>query len=153
MADPSEGSSLAETAVLLPKILSTYEHKLEAEVHKRLGDLLPILLNKDEYEEGDKVPDASSFHGTLDFLADHPELDVPRLNLSRRGYFRLSWRKAEDKLTTLAFRPDSMIDWLVFAPPVRGVELPQRAAGESAVSEIMNILRAQNALEWMQRDA
>ena len=152
MAAPSEAPSLAEMAIFLPTILSTYEHKLEAEVHKRLGDLLPILLDKDEYEEGDKVPDASSFHGTLDFLADHPELDVPRLNLSRRGYFRLSWRKVENKLTTLEFRPDGMIDWLVFAPPARGSRLPQRAAGESAVSEIMNILRAQKALEWMQRD-
>ena len=152
MAAPSGGSSLAETTILLPTILSAYEHKLEEEVHKRLGDLLPILLDKDEYEEGDMVPDTRSFRGTLDFLADHPELDVPRLNLSRRGYFRLSWRKAENKLTTLAFRPDSMIDWLVFAPPARGSRLPQRAAGESAVSEIMNILRAQKALEWMEQD-
>ena len=150
--NPFGASSLPELEILLQMILSIYEHKLKADVYKRLNHLLPILLNPDEYEEGDKLPDPFSFRSMLDLLVAHPEFDVPRINLSRRGYLRLSWRKAENKLTTLECRPDGMIDWLWFAPPARGSRLPQRAAGESAVSEIIKILRVPNALAWMERD-
>jgi len=148
----SEPLSLQDLQIHLQNFLSLYESKLEADVYGRFSRLLPILLDPDEYDEEDKLPDPTSFRSMLDFLVEHPYLDVPRLNVSRQGHFKLSWRKSENELTTLEYRPDRMIDWLVFAPPARGSRSPQRAAGESAVSEILNILKVQNALAWMRRE-
>lgn len=131
--------------------LSRFRGQLQDDTYFTIEQRLPVFLDPEEFENGDAFPDSDSFTLMFRFLADHPNLQAPRIGLSRVGNFVISWRAARDKLTTLEFQPDGTIRWLVFAPPAPGKSAKVRASGDSPSNNVMKHIAPYQALGWMKR--
>lgn len=125
--------------------------RTKSDVCERIKTRLETLLDPDEWQRGEAMPDLKSFYMMLAFLAQHPEFLPPRVAISRRGNFDISWRAGRDKLVSLEFEPNGMVDWLVFAPPRRGGWETERAAGETPAEQILDRISVFGVDEWMSR--
>lgn len=134
-------------------ILCEYQRKLREDVCLRLGDLLGGFFDPEDWEENASLPNPQSFLAMVRFFSKHPELRPSRLSLSRLGYFEASWRKSRDQLATLQFKPNGIIQWLVFAPPVSDSTVKQRATGESSNRSVLSHIEPFGAFEWMMRSS
>ena len=123
--------------------------RLRGDVFIRLLDRFHDLLDPDEWEPGEPMPNLSSLNMMLHFLADNTGLATPMVGLLRSGHFELSWLAAPDKLTVLEFRDDGAVDWLVFAPARPGQATKERAEGTCAFELIWERLRGYGVMEWM----
>ena len=87
----------------------------------------------------------------LEFLATHPYLQAPRITLTPRGNFMVSWRQEKDRPLTREVVPDGPVRWLVFAPPRRGESSKRRAAGDGSIQGIMKDIASYRVREWVER--
>jgi len=133
-------------------ILFRFKTHLPDDTFSAIANRLPILLDAEEWEEGDKLPDKSSFTKMIAHLTRHPEFKPPRIVLTREGYFMISWRTAEDKLVSMEFRSGDMVRWLVFAPPKSPHQQKRWGTGEDPIELLLNLIRLYGAFEWMRRD-
>ena len=155
----SPGGGAAErtrSAVLLAgrqllRALTAFRTQLPRDTYETIRQRVRIIVDPEEWEESDKLPDANSFDLMLRFLTSHGQLQAPRVFLSPRGLFTASWRAARDQLTTLEFCPDGTIRWLVFAPPLPGEQTKQRGTGDCSVKKLLSYIAPYNALDWVRR--
>lgn len=131
--------------------LSRFRGQLQPDMFVAVERRLPVFLDSEEFESGDAFPNLGSFVLLLRFLVEHPEFQVPRVSLSRRGYFVISWRAAREELVTLQFQSDGIIRWLVFAPPLPGKIVKERASGDSSSKSVLRHIASFGALKWMKR--
>ena len=157
-AEPPQYQTLIDNKMILSLLadrfqstLSRFRGQLQPETFVAVERRLPVFLDSEEFESGEAFPNVGSFMLLLRFLVEHPEFQVPRVSLSRRGYFVISWRAARDKLVTLEIQSDGMIRWLVFAPPLPGKILKERASGDSSSNSVLGHIASFGALEWMKR--
>ena len=137
----------------LRALLARARDKLITDVDDRIDRRLSVLLDPDDWEEGDAFPDFNSFERLLRFLADHFELRPPSVFLSRRGYFDASWRTSRDKLASMEFHPNGTVSWMVFAPSPINTDNMEEAAGDTQVELVLRRIEDYGALEWMRREA
>ena len=138
-------------AWLARDLLNKFAPRLQRDVYETLQGRLQILLDPDEWNAGETLPNSQSYHAMLSFLRQHPEFQAPFVALLRTGHFEVSWRAASDELTVLEFRSDGMVDWLVFAPAGPGTRQKERAAGTSPFDVVLDRIRGYGTLNWMNR--
>ena len=155
----SPGSGAVErtrSAVLLARhqllrALTAFRTQLPRDTYETIRRRVQMIVDPEEWEESDKLPDADSFDLMLRFLTSNRRLQAPRVFLSPRGLFTASWRAARDQLTTLEFCPDGTIRWLVFSPPLPGEQAKQRGTGDCSVKNLLSYIAPFNVLDWMRR--
>lgn len=131
--------------------LAEFKEHLPADTYSVILVRLGTILDPDEWNLRDELPDAGSFDQMLFFLARHKELCTPRVFLSPKGFFVASWRAARNQLTTLEFYPDRKIRWLVFAPPLPDEQTKHRGTGDGSARKIWSYIAPYGALKWMKR--
>ena len=132
-------------------LFGSFVGKLPSDTYETIHHRLTSLLNPENWEISDTLPNAISFTKLLQFLSDFEHLREPRIALARNGNFVLSWRAAQDQLVTLEFLPSDVVRWLVFAPPPAGSTVKQRATGQSSRTTILDHISPYGVLNWLKR--
>ena len=145
-------AALRDAEARLRRLLAGARPHLVADLYERIERRLAVVLDADDWEEGDELPDLRSFGRLLQFLGEHPDLRPPSIFLSRRGYFDASWRAAPDKLASIEFHPDGRVSWLVFAPSPTKQEQTEEASGETRVELVLRRVEDYGVNEWMGRE-
>jgi hypothetical protein len=154
----SEWSSLGPTrfddpeilearAALLKALLSFARAGLRTPTFERLQSRLTTLLDPGEWEKNDRLPNFGSFNIMLNFLIAHPDFGVPFVALLGSGNFELSWRRVDGRLTTIEFREDGWVQWLVFAKLEQPGAPRERDGGLCKLADMMSRLEHHGALD------
>ena len=133
--------------------LESFDNHLPQDTCQKIDQRLSILLDPDEWEEDNHLPEIRSFVLMIKFLSEHPEFRPPSMFLTQHGFFDASWRRSANELVALEFHPDQKIGWLIFNPDPHDPEDSEEAAGRAAGETVIRRLQEQGALRWVRRDA
>jgi hypothetical protein len=134
-------NALAEAKILTSRVAM----HIDREVRNRFFRQLDSLHDIDEWEEGDKPVNQSSFQTFLKaILSIRPE-QPPGLGMSHTGNLIAAWMTARDRLT-IEFLPNDRVRWVLAR--YRDDEEPARFAGQTKVSELIEGLAPHRPEHW-----
>lgn len=117
---------------------------LDAEWRNGIFEQLDDLLDAEDWHEDDDPIKASSFETFLRMIVFHGPSRRPGLGLSNRAYLIAAWTSGLDRLT-IEFLPHDVVRW-VLSCEVDGEG--ERAAGETPVRRLMEVLAPYSPLRW-----
>ncbi len=117
---------------------------LDTEWRSRIFEQLDDLLDAEDWHEDDDPIKASSFQTFLRMIIFHNPSRRSGFGVSNRGYLIAAWTSGSDRLTTEC-RPNDTVRW-VLSCEVDGET--ERAAGETAVRRLMEVLAPYSPLRW-----
>ncbi len=117
---------------------------LDTEWRSRIFEQLDDLLDAEDWHEDDDPIAASSFETFLRMIIFHNPSRRPGFGVSNRGYLIAAWTSGSDRLTTEC-RPNDTVRW-VLSCEVDGET--ERAAGETAVRRLMEVLAPYSPPRW-----
>lgn len=122
---------LAAANQALRTILAAHRDRLDPDMIDRIYARLSVLLDANEREEGDELPNLESFRRMILFLSENRSLRRPSIFVNRFGLFNASWRPEKRKLASLVFQPRNDVTWLIFLPREDDSEDTKEVAGRS----------------------
>jgi hypothetical protein len=132
-------------AVAGAKILtSQVAMHLDKDWRQRLFSQLETLHDLAEWEEGDQAIQQSSFSTFLKAILSILPARRPGLGQSSAGHLIAAWTMGEDRLT-IEFMPSDRVRW-VLSRYFDGE--PERFAGETSVSRLINGLAGHHPEHW-----
>lgn len=132
-------------------ILTVYRTRISDEVRQQIQKRVNVLIDPDDWDAEDRLPNPESFRRLMSFLAAHRELRQPSLFLNRYGLFTASWRPSKRELTSLVFHADDDVNWLVYSPRKGSRTEVDEAAGRNSLDEVLEAVGRHGALVWMRR--
>lgn len=136
--------SLANAKVLTARVAMHLEDDWRSRLFAQLDDLLDV----DDWHEGDKPVEGSSFETFLRAIIFQGVKRRPGLGVSNRGNLIAAWTRGKDRLT-LEFFPDNMVRWMLSCEIDGELE---RAAGETPVRRLPEVLGAYRPDRWFSYD-
>jgi hypothetical protein len=134
-------------ALSAAKILTSHvAMHLEQNFRDRLFQQLDSLHETDEWEDGDKPINQSSFQTFLKAILTIKPERRPGLGLSHSGNLIAAWTTGSDRLT-IEFLPNDRVSW-VLARYRDDTEEPARFAGQTKVSELIEGLAPHRPEHW-----
>ncbi len=135
----------------LRAILRAYKARLRPDLYQRMLDRVAAVLDPEEWQEEDALPNPESFRRMLEFLCRIPDLRIPSVSVNRYGLFNASWRPSRQQLVSLVFQPADDVTWLLFLPREGTAEDTVEVAGRCPTSEAMREIAMHDSLSWMMR--
>lgn len=132
--------ALARTKLLTAQVAM----HLDVEWRRRIFEQLDDLLDAEDWHEDDVPIKASSFETFLRMIIFSSPSRRPGFGLSNRGYLIAAWTTGSDRLT-IEFLPHDSVRW-VLSCEVSGKT--ERAAGETDVRRLMEVLAPYTPLRW-----
>ena len=147
----SRDPTLADIGQTLETILAAYRAQLPSDTLDKIHARLSVILNPDERETSDALPNVKSFRRMVQFLAGHRKLRTPSVFVNRYGLFNASWRPEKRRLASLVFQPGDDVSWLIFLPRADDPNDTKEAAGRGSINDALKEFKDHDALEWMSR--
>jgi hypothetical protein len=142
---PASTAERLDAALASAKVMtSNVVMHLDREWRDRLFAQLDDLLDIEDWHEDDEPLLDESFRTFLRLILYQQPKRRPGLGLSHRGHLIAAWTTGADRLT-LECAPDDMIRW-VLSCEINGER--ERAAGETHVSRLPEILRSYGPDRW-----
>ncbi len=117
---------------------------LDTEWRNRIFEQLDDLLDAEDWHEDDEPLDASSFQSFLRMIIFHNPTRRPGFGQSNRGNLIAAWTTGSDRLT-IELLPNDAITWVLSCEVDGEIE---RAAGETPVRRLMQVLAPYNPSRW-----
>jgi hypothetical protein len=136
--------SLANAKVLTARVAMHLDDDWRSRLFAQLDDLLDV----DDWHEGDKPVEGSSFETFLRAVIFQGVKRRPGLGVSHRGNLIAAWTRGKDRLT-LEFFPDNTVRWMLSCEIDGELE---RAAGETPVRRLPEVLGAYRPDRWFSND-
>ena len=117
---------------------------LDSEWRNRVFAQLDDLLDAEDWHEDDDPIKASSFETFIRMIVFHGPSRRPGFGLSNRGHLIAAWTTGSDRLT-IEFLPRDIVRWVLSCEVDSETE---RAAGETPVRRLMEVLAPYSPLRW-----
>ena len=117
---------------------------LDTEWRSRLFEKLDDLLDAENWHEDDDPIKTSSFDTFLRMIIFHSPSRRPGFGVSNRGYLIAAWTTGSDRLT-IEFLPHDIVRWVLSCEVDSETE---RAAGETSVRRLIEVLAPYSPLRW-----
>ncbi len=144
IADKTLPEKLYDTLARVKLLTAQVAMHLDTEWRSRIFEQLDDLLDAEDWHEDDDPIDASSFETFLRMIILHNPSRRPGFGVSNRGYLIAAWTSGSDRLT-MECRPNDTVRW-VLSCEVDGET--ERAAGETAVRRLMEVLAPYSPPRW-----
>ena len=111
----------------------------------RLFAQIDALHDHAEWSEGDSQIALASYQTMIRAMIHHRMNSKPALSVMPSGNVIALWTRGAERLT-VEFLPGNRVRWLVAMQSKQG---PERAAGESPIERLSDVLRPYDADGWL----
>lgn len=118
---------------------------LDRVTRDRLFAQIDALHDHDEWSEGDSKIALASYQTMIRAMIHHRMNSKPALSIMPSGNVIALWTRDAGRLT-VEFLPGNRVRWLVAMQSKQG---PERAAGESPIERLSDVLRPYDADGWL----
>ena len=143
-ADKPLPEKLYDALARVKLLMAQVAMHLDTEWRSRIFEQLDDLLDAEDWHEDDDPIKASSFETFLRMIIFHNPSRRPGFGVSNRGYLIAAWTSGSDRLTT-EFLPNDTVRWVLSCEFDGETE---RAAGETPVRRLMEVLAPYSPLRW-----
>lgn len=118
---------------------------LDRGTRDRLFAQIDALHDHDEWSDGDSKISLASYQTMIRAMIHHRMNSKPALSIMPSGNVIALWTREAGRLT-VEFLPGNRVRWLVAMQSKQG---PERAAGESPIERLSDVLRPYDADGWL----